>query len=166
MNQRTPVVCVTCVGFIIGIVFSFHVWFGADTLPARCVYPGADRLGQVTTRRQDRADEKSVVSQTEMLLRVGVAEIPVLKMPALGPTQPQGIPHIFHQTWNSYTVPKSIVSYVKSWHKYNPEWEYWFWRDEDNDIFVKKLYLWLLEIFHGYSGHIHADRCVPLSRFE
>ena len=58
------------------------------------------------------------------------------------------IPKLIHQIWLSdKKLPKSCIPWMKSWKKYNPDWEYKLW-DEDNirelnindfDVYSKKL---------------------------
>ena len=58
------------------------------------------------------------------------------------------IPKLIHQIWlGDMKLPKSCISWMKSWKKFNPDWEYKLW-DEDNirelkindfDVYSKKI---------------------------
>ena len=61
----------------------------------------------------------------------------------------QSIPHILHQTWKSHEIPEVTASWVTSWMKVHPRWEYWFWTDDDiKELFVMYFYFY-------YSLYMH-----------
>jgi mannosyltransferase OCH1-like enzyme len=41
------------------------------------------------------------------------------------------IPKIIHQIWLGGSLPQQFQRYADSWKKYNPDWEYKLWLDED-----------------------------------
>lgn len=41
------------------------------------------------------------------------------------------IPHIIHQIWIGGPVPQAFESYMNSWKRMNPDWEYRLWTDEN-----------------------------------
>jgi inositol phosphorylceramide mannosyltransferase catalytic subunit len=43
------------------------------------------------------------------------------------------IPKIIHQIWLGGQVPEKYIKYIKSWRKFNPDWEYKLWQDKDID---------------------------------
>ena len=62
------------------------------------------------------------------------------------------IPKIIHQTWKTKEIPYRTYrkTWVDSWKKYHPDWEYRLWTDDDNREFIKAQYEWFLEIYDGY----------------
>ncbi|XP_064620861.1 uncharacterized protein LOC135483763 isoform X2 [Lineus longissimus] len=65
------------------------------------------------------------------------------------------IPRIIHQTWINYDIPAKFVELVKTWHQVNPEWEYWFWTDNDADAFIKMKYPQHYDMYKRYPQNIH-----------
>ncbi|XP_064622343.1 uncharacterized protein LOC135484640 [Lineus longissimus] len=61
------------------------------------------------------------------------------------------IPHIIHQTWKSAEVPVSMKKFIESWRSHHPQWEYWFWRDQDIQEFVRLKYPWFLPTYNSYT---------------
>jgi inositol phosphorylceramide mannosyltransferase catalytic subunit len=51
------------------------------------------------------------------------------------PTKEGRIPKIIHQIWLGSEFPKSYVRWQKSWTKFNSDWEYKLWRDEEASKF-------------------------------
>lgn len=58
------------------------------------------------------------------------------------------IPKLIHQIWlGDKKLPKSCIPWMKSWKKFNPDWEYKFWDEEnirelninDFDVYSKKI---------------------------
>ena len=64
------------------------------------------------------------------------------------------IPKIIHQTWKTATIPKRWQSWVESWKRYHPEWDYRFWTDEDCRDFVAGEYPDFLTTYDGYPYQI------------
>ncbi|XP_064619392.1 uncharacterized protein LOC135482866 isoform X2 [Lineus longissimus] len=64
------------------------------------------------------------------------------------------IPKRIHQTWMTRKVPTTTKSWIQSWRKFNPDWEYWFWTDEDALLLVKKKYPQYLKYFTKYEKAI------------
>jgi mannosyltransferase OCH1-like enzyme len=63
-------------------------------------------------------------------------------------------PLIIHQTWKSYHVPEDFSTWVQSWHKYNPLWEYWFWSQAETDALISTKFPQFKEIFANYDQDI------------
>eukprot|EP01135_Chromosphaera_perkinsii_P006394 Nk52_evm123s485 gene=Nk52_evmTU123s485 len=70
-----------------------------------------------------------------------------------------GIPHILHQSYKTTKIEKDDWNYyAKSWRKYMPHWDYWFWVDNDNEALVKNYHPEFLEFYHkAYSPVMKAD---------
>lgn len=70
-------------------------------------------------------------------------------------SQPErGIPRIIHQTWKDQNIPQRFKSYVRSWQKNHPSWEYHLWDDTANRHFIQTQYSWFLPIYDNYSLNI------------
>ena len=70
-----------------------------------------------------------------------------------------------HQTWKDYDVPRHIYkeSWQESWKNMNPEWEYKFWTDEDNERLVRDDYPMFWDTFKKVEkGVVKSDLCRPL----
>ena len=65
-------------------------------------------------------------------------------------TKPSSIPHILHQTWDSFDVPKSFVKGIQSFSKLHPQWEYWFWTPKAVLCFLKQRFPQFSELFKSY----------------
>ena len=63
-------------------------------------------------------------------------------------------PRIVHQTWKDYHVPETMGVWMSSWHKYNTDWEYWFWTDQDILNFVTSQFPEFLDLYNGYDQNI------------
>ena len=50
------------------------------------------------------------------------------------------IPRIIHQTWSSHEVPVKFSTWIRSWLKYNPDWEYWFWGPAEVHALIRSQY--------------------------
>ena len=57
------------------------------------------------------------------------------------------IPHIIHQQWSSYQIPAAAVPYVKSVVDLHPDWQYWFWTDDDRECYMRSRHPELLDLF-------------------
>ena len=66
-----------------------------------------------------------------------------------------GIPRIIHQTWKDTSVPNKFASWVKSWKKYSPNYQYWFWTDADARKLIEKRFPDFLPIYDMYPYVIH-----------
>jgi hypothetical protein len=78
------------------------------------------------------------------------------------------IPRIIHQTWKAHQVPENCVTYVETWKKHHPEWEYKLWSDQELDEFVALNYPGFLPIFRGYGTGVQradAGRYLLLDHF-
>lgn len=64
------------------------------------------------------------------------------------------IAKIIHQTWKNSIVPIKLITWVKSWVKYHPDWEYWLWTDESARNLIADKYPWFLDTFDNYSENI------------
>ncbi|KAH9524523.1 hypothetical protein Btru_027081 [Bulinus truncatus] len=64
------------------------------------------------------------------------------------------IPKIIHQIWKGVYVPPEFVSWIKTWHKYHPDWEYWLWTDESARQLIADKYPQLLNIYEHYPENI------------
>ena len=60
------------------------------------------------------------------------------------------IPKIIHQTWRTENIPEKYIPRIRSWVEKHPDWEYWFWTDEDARKFIKDRYPSYLELFDNY----------------
>jgi mannosyltransferase OCH1-like enzyme len=69
-------------------------------------------------------------------------------------------PLIIHQTYKSYKVPKEFTDWVRSWHRYNPEWEYWFWSRAEIDALVNAKYPHFKDMFDHYDQGIRRADAV------
>ena len=78
------------------------------------------------------------------------------------------IPHIIHQAWQSYVIPKEMAFWVKSWTQLNPDWEYWFWTPQNVHALLKKHYPQLLDMYNSYPYDVQradAMRYIVLYHF-
>jgi len=69
---------------------------------------------------------------------------------------------IIHQTWKDYNVPRNIYreSWQESWKNMNPNWEYKFWTDEDNERLVRDDYPMFWKVFQKVKkGVVKSDLC-------
>ena len=67
---------------------------------------------------------------------------------------------IIHQSWKDYNVPRHIYrkSWQESWKNMNPDWEYKFWTDEDNERLVRDDYPMFWEVFKKVEkGIVKSD---------
>ena len=81
--------------------------------------------------------------------------------------QTSKLPRIIHQTWSSYSVPRSFITWIHSWLKHNPDWEYWFWTDEEIDTLLALKYPELRSVFRDeYQGIQRGDAIRYLAMYE
>lgn len=79
------------------------------------------------------------------------------------------IPKIFHQIWlGQDELPEEFWYYRNTWIKHHPDWEFWFWRDNNlkpliyQEIFdqsteiVQKANILRIEVLNRYGG-IYVD---------
>ena len=66
-------------------------------------------------------------------------------------------PRIIFQTWKNRDIPEMFRPWVESWKKYNPDYEYRLYTDEDNRDFVEKEFPQYLEAYNSYRAEIY--RC-------
>lgn len=64
------------------------------------------------------------------------------------------IPKIIHQTWKTAQVPEEWRTCVESWKRFNPNWTYHLWTDEEGRRFVADHYPEFLNHYDGYSYNI------------
>jgi mannosyltransferase OCH1-like enzyme len=66
------------------------------------------------------------------------------------------IPRIIHRTWKDKDIPYDIFrkEWVESWEKYNPDWEFRFYTDDDIDRFMAEHYPQYVELLEGYDQKI------------
>ena len=70
-------------------------------------------------------------------------------------SNPEEIPKRIFQTWKEKNVHNPILkSWQNSWKKYNPDYFYELWDDEDNREFIKAHYPDFLKIFDRYDKPI------------
>ena len=67
---------------------------------------------------------------------------------------PQLIPKIIHQTYINTSVPERWRQAQQSCISLHPDYEYKFWTDEDNLLFIEKEYPWFLDTFINYAHNI------------
>lgn len=65
-----------------------------------------------------------------------------------------GIPRVIHQTWKDERIPDGMASWVASWHRLHPDWEYRLWTDEDNRALVRAQFPELLPRYDAYSNPV------------
>jgi len=69
---------------------------------------------------------------------------------------------IIHQTWKDYNVPHHIYkeSWQDSWKNMNPDWDYMFWTDEDNERLIFDDYPSFWDTFQKVDkGVVKSDLC-------
>jgi len=68
--------------------------------------------------------------------------------------QPRGeVARIIHQTWATRdSIPLEFESYMQSWLKHHPKWEYRFWADDDNNKLVSRHFPWFQDTFNQLTG--------------
>lgn len=62
------------------------------------------------------------------------------------------IPKIIHQTWKTTDIPAEYKQWVNSWKKYNPDYQYRLWTDDDNRNLIKEY----------FPDHLHFYDSLPL----
>ena len=74
-------------------------------------------------------------------------------------THVNGIPRILHQSYKTANITKADWQYyAKSWTKLVPEWDYWFWLDDDNEALVRNFHRDFLEDYRTcYTPVMKAD---------
>ena len=74
----------------------------------------------------------------------------------LASSDKDSIPKIIHQTWKTNKIPYSIYKkkWAESWKKYNPDWEYKLWTDEENRNLIAQIFPWFLETYDNYPTSI------------
>ena len=78
-----------------------------------------------------------------------------------------GVPKILHQIWQSYHIPEKFATYIKSWLKHNPDWEYWFWTDVDKENLLNVKFANLKPMFAKFSQRIRmADALRYITMYE
>lgn len=70
-------------------------------------------------------------------------------------TQPN-IPHILHQSWNTYNVPTAFQKWIQSWVERHPHWEYWFWTPKDAKALIQKHYPNFMSMYDKYQPSIEV----------
>ena len=69
-----------------------------------------------------------------------------------------GVPRIIHQTWRGVQLPEMLQPWLESWVRVHPNWEYWFWTDDDLQRFIAAKYPQFVTLFQGYpSNGYRAD---------
>ena len=64
--------------------------------------------------------------------------------------QSESIPRIFHQTWDSETIPKQFMPWIRSWTQHHPQWQYWFWTPDDVRCLLRQRYPDFLHLYDKY----------------
>jgi mannosyltransferase OCH1-like enzyme len=64
------------------------------------------------------------------------------------------IPKIIHQTWKDENLPEMLRSYVASWRRQHPHWEWRLWTDKDNRRFIRRYYPAFLSQYDRYPWPI------------
>ncbi len=72
------------------------------------------------------------------------------KRPIQDGGQEPWIPHIFHQHWDTYNVPRRFRKWIKSWVVKHPKWEYWFWTPKEVRQLLYRYYPQYLQIYDNY----------------
>ena len=61
------------------------------------------------------------------------------------------IPHIIHQTWRTKMVPEIFKSWMEELVRLHPDWDYYFWTDDDVKCLLKQQYP--EEHLHNFMGY-------------
>ena len=62
------------------------------------------------------------------------------------------IPKIIHQHWATYDIPGGIKQeWLTSWLVHNPDWDYWFWSEDDVRCFLEREYPWFVKYYNSYT---------------
>jgi hypothetical protein len=69
----------------------------------------------------------------------------------IDPHRAKTIPHIIHQTWNTYNIPKELAAWVKTWMTFNPHWEYYLWTSDNVKALSKERYPTYLRMYESYG---------------
>ena len=64
------------------------------------------------------------------------------------------IPKILHQTWDTENVPSTFSSWIWSWVRLHPRWEYYFWTEADVRLLLVQHYPDYVSMYDGYKGSI------------
>jgi mannosyltransferase OCH1-like enzyme len=73
----------------------------------------------------------------------------------LKPSTQTEFPKIIFQTWKSKTdIPDKFRYWCNTWKKFNPQYEYVLWDDDDNRHFVSKHFPWFLKTYDSYNMEI------------
>ena len=93
---------------------------------------------------------------------------PILKELPLEPTDSQAISKIIFQTWKSrVTVPAQYRYWRSTFLKYNPEFQFVLWDDDDNRNFIADQFSWFLPTYDSFPAPIfRADAVRPFFLFR
>ena len=62
------------------------------------------------------------------------------------------IPKIIHQHWVTYDIPVGIKQeWLTSWLAHNPDWDYWFWSEDDVRCFLEREFPWFVKYYNSYT---------------
>ena len=64
------------------------------------------------------------------------------------------IPKIIIQTWKNENIPKHAINLINNLKSYNPDFKYYFFSDEDINIFLEKEYPEYIETFNNFEYKI------------
>lgn len=65
------------------------------------------------------------------------------------------VPRIIHQIWKDYNIPSNQQTWMQSWRKNHPHWEYWFWTDRAAEKFLKVKFPQFLPVYNSYKGNLY-----------
>lgn len=65
------------------------------------------------------------------------------------------IPHIIHQTWDTYNIPTMFVPWIQKLVKAHPDWQYWFWTAKDIECYFKTKHSDFYTTFINYPRVIY-----------
>ena len=64
------------------------------------------------------------------------------------------IPHIIHQTWDTYHVPATFVPWIKSVVEKHPNWTYLFWTQDDVMCYFRNMHRDAVDLYTSYGPTI------------
>ena len=67
------------------------------------------------------------------------------------------IPHRIHQTYIDEYIPTAYTSYIQSWLKHHPSWEYYFWSDKDAKKMIQDRYPQFVSLYDSYTHKLQRS---------
>ncbi len=107
----------------------------------------------ITSQYFNSSGLRSSGSNLQQIMKITKAAL-INQIPVSDHTMKPKIPHILHQTWDSYMVPTVFKSWIHSWIKRHPHWEYWFWTPAQVKQLLRKYYPRYLGMYNKYPEMI------------